>query len=345
MLLHKTPRSRRGLTLVELVVAVAVAAMTVSLAVPALSTSREQARRQQCAINQKKIIKAYALWAQDHGGFWPPRCAPDDGCTLAKNVWILVDGPNGPVAWQKGTAYYDGARNRGLKLVGVPATEGSQEDPVLDDYPLNQYVIPGWQFGDPFEVTHCPSDAGTILTTDQMDEANLARRGLSVGQVASLYEAFGTSYLTNLTNWLPWRGHGDWAGAIGSVINKMEGPNFNPDLVYRPGAYVAGLDLGAVHPHWNKLVGSFTGENLGDRMVGAKWHENAVPADQIPLWLNANAYHADGHVTFTKRDELQNGGIIIPVVNSQCFITAEWSMFPLKLPNQLMQQQTACTPP
>ena len=79
-------RSGRGLTLVELVVTVSASAMGMSLLMPGLSSSREQARRQQCAINQKKIMRGYALWGNDHGGFWPPRCSPADGCVEANDV-------------------------------------------------------------------------------------------------------------------------------------------------------------------------------------------------------------------------------------------------------------------
>jgi len=326
-----TRRSRRALTLIELVVTVAVAAMAVSLAAPALSTSREQARRQQCAINQKKIIKAYALWAQDHGGFWPPRCAPDDGCQEYNNVWILVDGPAGPstVPKQAGTAYYDGPRNTGSGLVGVPIDEGA-----VDDYPLNPYVVPGWAFGDPLEVTHCPSDDQTLEATSTMDTSDLAKRGFVVGDIGSAYEFFGTSYMTNAEGGLPWKGHGDWAGSVVTLLNKMQGPNFNPDLIYRPGAYVAGLEVAAWYPAWNQFIAALTGDNLGGPVIGAKWHEDQLAG--AGKWLNANAYHADGHVTFARRQNMEVIGQIIPLPSAQCFITPEWSMFPLKIPAQLM---------
>jgi hypothetical protein len=327
------------LTLVELVAGVSVLAMGVSVVMPALSSNREQGRRQQCAINQKKIIGAYALWGQDHGGFWPPRCAPADGCEEYNKVWILTEGLAGVVSQQKGTAYYTdpGLRDEGLQIVGLPETELGGEGGAanLEDYPLNTYVVPGWEFGEPFEVTHCPSDAGTIMTTSAMNSTTLARRGLAVGQVASLYEAFGTSYYTNIAG-CAWEGHGDWAGSVVAQANKLQGPNFNPDLLYRPGAYVAGIDLGIVFPHWQKFVASLTGENLGDRVAGAKWHEDSAAAEGAPTWLNGNAYHADGHVTFGRRTEVAVIGAMIPVPSAQCFITAEWSLFPLKLKAQYM---------
>jgi prepilin-type processing-associated H-X9-DG protein len=47
--------------------------------------------------------------------------------------------------------------------------------------------------------------------------------------------------------------------------------------------------------------------------------------------LNANAYYADGHVTFTRYDELENIGAILPSPSAQCFVTPQWSLFPLKL--------------
>jgi type II secretory pathway pseudopilin PulG len=335
----KPLRNGLGLTLVELVAGVSVLAMGASVLMPALSSNREQARRQQCAINQKKIIGAYSLWGQDHGGFWPPRCAPADGCVEYNKVWILVDGPQGPntVPEKAGTAYYTdpGLRNQGLAIVGLP---GAVED--VDDYPLNPYVVPGWTFGQGFEVTNCPSDDQTVMATSSMNANELAKRGFEEGDVASAYEFFGTSYFTNISDGLPWKGHGDWAGPIVAQVNKMQGPNFNPDLVFRPGGYVVGMDLAPWYPASNAFIAALTGEDLGATVAGAKWHENQVaPAPASPTWLNGIAYHADGHVTFSRRDQLGFPGAIIPVPSAQCFITAEWSMFPLQLAPQFMSQQ------
>jgi hypothetical protein len=340
--------------MVELLVTITTGALALSLLAPMLSNAREQARRQQCAINEKKIINAYALWAQDHGGFWPPRCAPDDGCTLVNDVWILIQGPGGGLtASQKGIAYYagdPGARTRWPALAGEPAFAEDAED-----FPLNAYLVPGWQFGDPINTVHCPSDADTVIATDQMDEPNLQARGFEEGDIASTYAFHGSSYFYNQVSVFPWRGYGDWAGSIGAGTNKMQGPNFNPDLLYRPGAFVAGLDMGALYAAWgadreflgveSDIFGALTGTELGDPVPSATWHESRLAGPG--QWLDANAYHADGHVTFARRRNLENVGAIIPIPSAQCFITPEWSLFPLKLGPQFLTPNVMriCKPP
>ena len=198
-------------------------------------------------------------------------------------------------------------------------------------------------------MTRCPSDMQTIRATADLDANDLARRGLTVGQTASAYELFGTSYGTNNESQLPWKGFGDWAGSVVAAVNKMQGPLFNPDKIYRQGAFIVGLDLGIWYPQWNNFVMVLTGESLGGVVLGAKWHESKTPpAAADAKWLNANAYFGDGHVNFTRYDRFEIVGTIIPAPSAQCFITPEYSMFPLKLDEHWLTDQylnpSICTP-
>lgn len=57
--------SRRGFSLIELLVVVAVIAMLVSILLPALRGARESARTTQCLSNLKQLSLAYTLYAHD----------------------------------------------------------------------------------------------------------------------------------------------------------------------------------------------------------------------------------------------------------------------------------------
>lgn len=65
------PRSRRGFTLMELLVVIAVIAILAALLLPALAQAKEKSRRTQCLNNLKQIATAIQLYADDHGDQLP----------------------------------------------------------------------------------------------------------------------------------------------------------------------------------------------------------------------------------------------------------------------------------
>lgn len=67
---------RRGFTLVELLVVMAIIALLTAFLLPALSRARESARIKVCMSNLKELGLACRMFADEHAGHWPPRHVP-----------------------------------------------------------------------------------------------------------------------------------------------------------------------------------------------------------------------------------------------------------------------------
>ena len=71
----KPSQSRRGFTLVELLVVIGIIALLISILLPSLNKAREAARRVKCLSNMRQIVFAMNMFSQDHNGLMPARAA------------------------------------------------------------------------------------------------------------------------------------------------------------------------------------------------------------------------------------------------------------------------------
>jgi prepilin-type N-terminal cleavage/methylation domain-containing protein len=68
--------TRRAFTLLELLVAVAIASLLIALTLPALGASRAAARAVLCASNQRQLALAWHAYADNHRGLCMPAADP-----------------------------------------------------------------------------------------------------------------------------------------------------------------------------------------------------------------------------------------------------------------------------
>jgi len=84
-------RIKKGFTLIELLVVISIIALLISILMPALNKAREQATGSVCLGNQKNLMLAYIMYADEHddrlvGGYVP---RSDQTSRLVQHQWVF----------------------------------------------------------------------------------------------------------------------------------------------------------------------------------------------------------------------------------------------------------------
>jgi prepilin-type N-terminal cleavage/methylation domain-containing protein len=90
-------RSRKGLTLIELLIVVIILGALAAIAIPRITTSTETAKTNVCSTNIDTMNTAIEMYKMDHNGSWPSDLTDVDGNTAYF--------PDGAPACPYGTAY------------------------------------------------------------------------------------------------------------------------------------------------------------------------------------------------------------------------------------------------
>jgi len=90
---------RRGFTIMEILIVIAVIGILASALFPIFARTREEARATQCAANVAELGMALRMYAEDWGGAYPPQ---------ENNLAPLVAGVRTDVVFRCPSARYSG---------------------------------------------------------------------------------------------------------------------------------------------------------------------------------------------------------------------------------------------
>lgn len=80
-------RIRRGFTLIEVLVVIAIIAILAALLLPAIARAKRQAKRIQCINNHKQLATAWMLYVTDNAD-WVPGNGGNEGANINLRRWV-----------------------------------------------------------------------------------------------------------------------------------------------------------------------------------------------------------------------------------------------------------------
>ncbi len=127
-------RSRRGFTLIEMLVVIAIIAILAAILFPVFSRARAKTRQTACMSNMKQIGTAILLYAEDNGHILPAWCfgaiaGNDNGPAQGAYTWDTVIQP-----YMKNIAVFTCPDSPYGRIVKAPNAEAGQ--------PMRTYAMP-----------------------------------------------------------------------------------------------------------------------------------------------------------------------------------------------------------
>jgi prepilin-type N-terminal cleavage/methylation domain-containing protein/prepilin-type processing-associated H-X9-DG protein len=132
--MYRSSTPRRGFTLVELLVVVAIIALLLSILLPSLNKARRIAQATVCASNQKTLLLGLRMYASDYQDLIPYSFIPGGGSYPA------IDEPTGFAEWWDRLGSYDEGTTSVEKNGYVPYDPmsfkgGNFKCPLADEVP------------------------------------------------------------------------------------------------------------------------------------------------------------------------------------------------------------------
>lgn len=236
---------RHAFTLVELLVVIAIIAVLIAILLPVLGRAKEASRAVACESNQRQLMQAFLLFANDHKGYLPGNYWDRDNKDKEKGCWLLgsTDGfwTNGP---QSGTIFKYVARNYSVyrcpsMIQGLP---GSAKDSngrfdyaafivfagakTVRVHSLSKFVYPGGRVTYVPTPIVCEEDAARGINTGNMEGGHcntdrLAHRhhgGSFYGTIDGSVHWFNESPNLDSWSWSSQGYNGVWT-SLGNVVS------------------------------------------------------------------------------------------------------------------------------
>jgi prepilin-type N-terminal cleavage/methylation domain-containing protein/prepilin-type processing-associated H-X9-DG protein len=135
-------RTRKAFTLIELLVVVAIIAVLAALLLPALKAAKDSAKASKCMNNERQLLLASLLWAEEHDGKLCPYRTTDPPCTNTGGIalWFFLLQP------------YAGGNNAMTALVACPSEDPNNPN-IIHAYGadfsigVSHYYLAGWEDG------------------------------------------------------------------------------------------------------------------------------------------------------------------------------------------------------
>lgn len=148
--------ARRGFTLLECIVVIAVLGILAAVLIPVVARARSAARTTHCVSNMQQLGRAFTLYAQDHGGSLPPPVSPAGGGT----PWFAALHPYAGKTWTGDMAEL-------APVFCCPAWEALPENiPTLDNigYSMSTHLAgPGASITRPVSLAAIPNPSRAVV--------------------------------------------------------------------------------------------------------------------------------------------------------------------------------------
>jgi prepilin-type N-terminal cleavage/methylation domain-containing protein/prepilin-type processing-associated H-X9-DG protein len=182
-----------GFTLIELLVVIAIIAILAAILFPVFAKAREKARQTACLNNQKQIVTAMLMYAQDQDELLPTADAVWGAISLDKGVLVC---PTAGTKVKNGYVYSSLVAGIALGEISDPTAEvlvadGKALSSAVAKPAANVLYAPGdldWRHNNGYIAAFVDGHAGLLTTAPSFGLAALGSKN-SVGAVTVTYNA------------------------------------------------------------------------------------------------------------------------------------------------------------